>query len=179
MSCPVGNSRRHVLSCRGSNIFNSLSRWMQHSVPLLEASVTVEQIRWVFDSACKDQKAPKYRKATKIPESTYKYQKKMENQYLQHYVICGERYQRGSWHIYGQSSEWKKEEEVCVCVLSLTPLSTIFQSFRYNGVWMSLYWVFISNSNSIFLHIFRSSKGRTLQNSSWYSINEAYNCWIF
>ena len=32
--------------------------------------------------AYKDRKAPKYRKATKIPESTYKYQKAMENQYL-------------------------------------------------------------------------------------------------
>ena len=29
--------------------------------------------------AYKYQKAPKYRKATKIPESTYKYQKAMEN----------------------------------------------------------------------------------------------------
>ena len=34
----------------------------------------------------------------------------------------------------------------------------------------SLYWVFIP---TIFLHIFRSSKGWTLQKSSWYSINEA------
>ena len=120
---------------------------------------------WFCNGAYKDRKAPKYRKATKIPESTYKYQKawKINIYSIMWYVGNGIKGDPGKF-MANLLNERKRKKCVCmcVCVLSLTTLSTIFQSYHYNGVWMSLYWVFISNLNFYFSSHFQKFKGSNI-----------------
>ena len=69
----------HIGRIRRIRVVSPVGRFARSRFALVLWVGRFALIRWVVSGPYKYRKAPKYRKATKIPEGTYKYQKALEN----------------------------------------------------------------------------------------------------